>query len=281
MRFDMSRAWNDAIARISANREVMMVIAGVFFLLPSLVFSFFYSGTMTDLIASLPQSGEAPVVNATALESMGMTLFFVFLAIGLVQMIGYTAMLAVLDDDRPTVGEALSRAIRFLPTLIGLLLLLIAVYFLVALLAGLVIGAIMAASGLVGLAILLGVIAFVGFCYLLTRISLATAAMVYERRLNPFSLLTRSWSLTGKDGWRLFGFYVLLFIVYMVISLIVGIVVGTIGGLMGTGSIALIVVGLISGAVGAAANTIFTGVIAAVYRQLAGPSTENLNQTFG
>ena len=37
MKFSMSEAWRDATAMMSANREVLLIVAGIFFLLPSVV----------------------------------------------------------------------------------------------------------------------------------------------------------------------------------------------------------------------------------------------------
>ena len=37
MKFSMSEAWRDATAMMSANREVLLIVAAIFFLLPSLV----------------------------------------------------------------------------------------------------------------------------------------------------------------------------------------------------------------------------------------------------
>ena len=34
MKFDMSEAWRDAVAMMTANREVLLIVAGIFFLLP-------------------------------------------------------------------------------------------------------------------------------------------------------------------------------------------------------------------------------------------------------
>ena len=49
MKFDMGKAWNDTVAILSANREVLLVLAGVFFLLPALA-----SGLLMDELEPMP-----------------------------------------------------------------------------------------------------------------------------------------------------------------------------------------------------------------------------------
>ena len=41
MKLDLSAAWDGAMTMIRANREVVTVLAGVFFFLPNLAFSLF------------------------------------------------------------------------------------------------------------------------------------------------------------------------------------------------------------------------------------------------
>ena len=43
MKLDLSAAWDGAMTMIRANREVVTVLAGVFFLLPNLAFSLILS----------------------------------------------------------------------------------------------------------------------------------------------------------------------------------------------------------------------------------------------
>lgn len=42
MKFDSNRAWKEASAAISANREVVFALAGVFFLLPGLAMALLF-----------------------------------------------------------------------------------------------------------------------------------------------------------------------------------------------------------------------------------------------
>ena len=42
MRFDSNLAWKDAASAVSANRDVLLALAGVFFVLPSFAFALLY-----------------------------------------------------------------------------------------------------------------------------------------------------------------------------------------------------------------------------------------------
>ncbi|KPL69539.1 hypothetical protein SZ64_16430 [Erythrobacter sp. SG61-1L] len=282
MRFDMSRAWNDATAMIAANREVMLIVAGVFFFLPSLATSL-----LMPPVESTFSQGAAPSGNfeqaLAQLESELQAAFppDVMLAVvlsALAQAVGFIALIALLrDDSKPTVGEALKTG------LIGLL-----PYIASQLLAGfalalalIVLVAAPAAAGLGIVSAIAMIAALPVMAYVMIKISLVTPVIALEKMTNPIAILNRSWQLTKGNSFRLLGYYVLLTVAFLVISMVIGIVFGLITAMLGSGTAFQLVNGILSGIVGAAATMVFAGVIAAVHRQLAGPSTGNLEDTFG
>jgi len=281
-KFDMSRAWNDAVAMVKSNREVLMVVAGVFFLLPTLVLTLLFADEQAQAMATMQQmmtSGTAGT-SPTAGPATG---FFIASAVaGIVQLVGFMTLLALFDDNvRPTVAEAGATALRSLPTLIGAVLLFVIGYLVMGLVFGLIAGGLGAALGAGWLVAILMVPFIVGVFYVMTKLSLTLAVIILERQTNPMAALKRSWALTKGNSVMLFTFYMLLVIVYLVISILIsGVLMGLVMLALGSGPIGLIVVGVVSGLVGAAANVIFTGVIASVHRQLAGASPGGLGDTF-
>ena len=80
---------------------------------------------------------------------------------------------------------------------------------------------------------------------------------------------------------RLFLFYLLLTAVYFVILMVVTMVIMALAiAIAGQGKVALLIGGVGSGAVGAAASVLLTAVLAAIHRQLAGPSAQAIGGTF-
>ena len=285
MKFDSNQAWQQATAAVSANFSMLLPIAGVFFLVPSLVSTWFFGDMQAAMLANIanPQANEAMVQGMIGkFAGFG-------LAAMLVQSVGNMALLGLLTDRaRPTVGEAIGNAVKSLPTVIGAIVLFIVAYFVVALVAGIVIGGAAALVKSMALTAILAIAALVAVFYVLTKLSLTLPVIVIERVMNPATALTRSWQLTKGNSFRIFLFYLLLAIAYLVVAIVVFVALGSLFGIgqmaVGAappGSAALIGMGLLSGVLGAVVAMYLNAILAAVHRQLSGPSADAISQTFG
>jgi membrane-anchored glycerophosphoryl diester phosphodiesterase (GDPDase) len=269
MKFDMSEAWREAMAMVTGNREVLLIVAGIFFLLPSLVLALSI-GELQQMMFADPEAAQAQLYELYA------GWWWLLIAVLLVEVVGYLALLALLrDSTRPTVGEALRTGLAGLLPAIGAYLLLVLGLSLVF---GLLVGGAMA-SGSGAAAALAGIVAFVAFVYICVKVSLAGPVIAIDKVFNPVTVLTRSWRLTKGNSFRLFLFYLLLFIVYIVIAAVIGAVVGALTLVLGPAA-ALTANGIVSGILSAAITVVFVAVVAAVHRQLSGPSAEAVSQTF-
>lgn len=270
MRFDMSRAWSDATDMLKANREVLLILSGVFFFLPGFASSLLIGD-------SQPPAGADEAAIQAYLLALYKDNAPIILISGLIQLVGSLTLLALLrDDSKPTVGEALKTgAIGLLPY-IGVYLILVVGLTLAAML---VIVAPMSA-GAPAIAIVFGIAAVPLLIYLLIKLSLIMPAIAIEKLVNPVAIIQRSWRLTKGNSVRLLLYYFLLTLVYLVIALVVSGITTMLLSLVGAGTAFDVGTGIIGGLLGAAGTMVFTVVIAAVHRQLAGPSTGTLNQTF-
>ena len=267
MKFSMSEAWRDATAMMSANREVLLVVAAIFFLLPSLAMGLAMPGLQEMMIAD-PENAQAMV-----LELYG-TWWWLLIVIFLAQIVGYLALLALLrDTSRPTVGEALKAGVAGLLPAIGFYLIFGIGTVLVAMVAFALV-AVNAALGMV--AILLCVVLLV---YVMIKLTLVLPVIAIDKVSNPITAMTRSWQLTKGNSLRLFLFFLLLIVVYLVISIVVGMIVAAIVLALGQ-SAALLVNGIISAILSALITVVLIAVIAAIHRQLSGPSAAAVSETF-
>jgi hypothetical protein len=274
MKFDMGRAWNDAVALLRGNQQVLLVVAGVFFFLPYLALIVF----MPDFAQTLGPAGTTQAATPEqALEEMSNVyaqIWWAVLLVALAQGIGMLGLLALLTDrNRPTVGEALVIGVKSFPT-----------YFAAQILQSIVMVFIIlipfVAGGTAGVAVgvIVGLVAAVAVIYLFTKFSLSLPVIVAERVMNPVTALSRSWTLTKGNSLRLFLFYCLLFVAVLVIAIVVGIVLGIIGALTGPDG-AVLVSGLSNAIINMIALTIFLAVLAAAHRQLSG-SAATVGETF-
>ena len=278
MKFDSNRAWSEGIAAVSANREVLLAVAGVFFLLPGLASVLFLSDFQADMMANF----RDPAATERIMKGMTGPVVGFGLISFLLQSIGYLAMLALLTDrTRPTVGEAIRGAIKALPTVIGAALLFFFGYMMAVVVLAALAGALSKVAGLGALVAILVVGLIGGVVYAMIKLSLILPVIVIDRVHNPLAALVRSWQLTRGNSLRLLGFYLLLGIAYLVLLLVVSMIsMALVALIAGQGKITMLIGGAISGAVGAVASALFTAILAAIHRQLAGPSPEAIGATF-
>jgi len=262
MKFDMSEAWRDATAMIKGNREVLTIIAGIFFFLPSVASGFAIPG-MDEMLGD-PQAMQAQVLEFYS--NWG----WAFVLVALVQTVGTLAMLTLLRDrSRPTVGQAINSGLKGLLPAIGTSLLLVIGITAVALIIGLVAASLGETAGAI-VGSLLVLILMVFFVYLMVKLSLWAPVIAVDKVRNPLHVLRRSWRLTKGNSLRLLVFYVLLGLVYIVVSIILGLLIGTLALVLGE-SAGLILSAIVTGLIGAVASVIYVAVVAAIHRQLSSP----------
>ncbi len=274
-KLDLERAWNEATALLSANRDVVLIVAAVFFFLPNVI-STLILPSQDALIMQMEALGDQP--DPEEIFALFGDYFagswWIYLVFGLVQAAGVLGLLALLTDrSRPTVGEALAFGGKALiPYIIALILQFLAMTLVPILLIAL------GAAINPGIAALLGIVGIVLMIYIWVKFLLLSPVIAIERVMNPIKALARSWRLTKGNSLRLFALYMLLIIAVLVLSLVAGLVFALFGVLGET-------VGLLAAAIGGGLismgyTTVMLAVLAAVHRQLSGGSAEAARETF-
>lgn len=263
MKLDMSAAWSQAVAMLKANRDLIAIVAGVFFFLPYCAMMLM----MPDLQATLPVSdpNADPQVMIDALMEFYSRIWLPLVAIMVFQAIGSLALLALLrDSTRPTLGEAFKLAlIAFLPYIAAQLILGLAV----GLIGAVLIGGAIAVNEALG--VLMIFVVMIGAIYAMVKFSLTTPVIAVERVYNPVAALARSWRLTKGNSLRIFFFFVLIVLAGLILVSIIQAIFGLVFALFGAEG-ALIGNGIVSSALNAAFSTVLLAVLAATHRQLAG-----------
>ncbi|RGP39867.1 hypothetical protein BPTFM16_00142 [Altererythrobacter insulae] len=270
MKFDMGQAWTEAVALLSNNRDLVIVLAGVFLFLPSLVLGVFAPGTELEAAAGDPDQLQA------ALAAFFNENWLLILVYTLISGVGTLSMLALLGrPQRPTVGEAIMIGVK---ALIPYIVATIIIGLIVGLLASIV-GAIGAIGG-AAVAVILAMVAIIFVLLIFFRLILVGPIMAIEDTLNPIAAIRRSWSLIKGNTRYVAAFMVLLVIALLVLSLVVGMVFGVIGALVPSGTVALWVTALFDSLVGAIGSTVFLAIYAAIHRQLTNGTPDRISETF-
>jgi hypothetical protein len=263
-RFDSNRAWQDASSAVSANRDMLIALAGVFLVLPA------FAITVLNPPPEPPTGADFKAV----LEMLG-TYFKAawpgYLLVGLINTIGTMAALALFGHaSRPTVGQAITQGLTTAPVAI-----------VVQILQGfLLTGAIMLPSALLAMAgspglAALGILIGVGLAiYLAVRLCLANAVIAIDGLRNPIAALQRSFALTRANVGRLLVFFVLLVLAFVISLQLLQLLIGLLAELLAGGEAAKLIAALTGSILSAAMTVYLLAATAASHRQLTGSAAQ-------
>ncbi|RIV80447.1 hypothetical protein D2V17_19190 [Aurantiacibacter xanthus] len=267
MKFDMGAAWDEAVAMMAANREVLAIVAGIFFFLPSLLLAIFGPDLNAMMAGDLSSAEQVEQMGEQVMAAYSDS-WWIFAIATLAQMIGYISLLALLrDKGRPTVGEAIAMGAKgLLPSIAAYLIVTIGLSVLFVIFVALA-----AVSGVAALAAVAVLLACVVMVYAMIKFSLAAPVIAIEKVTNPITVLKRSWHLTKGNSVRILLFFMLIFVVYMVVSIVAGLILAGLVSAVGSEAGKLIQ-GVVGGLLGMVATVVVVAVLAATHRQLSGGS---------
>jgi hypothetical protein len=254
---DSSAAWASATRMVAANRDLLMAIAGVFFVLPGLAGAVFVPSP-----AMTPEMSETQIL--AVMQDYYASSLPVLLLLSLFPMAGMLTMLvAMLDTARPTVAQAIRRSVRALPS-----------YFAAQLLIALAIVPLSMALASVLALILpdrLAVSVALGLLlYPIMRTMLVGPVVAGESVRNPVTAIRESIGLTRRNAGRILLFIGMAGFVFLVVYGLIMMFVGVVLVLIFKGEPQRLLGEAVSGVLLAIGYTYFVAMLAAVYRQLAG-----------
>jgi hypothetical protein len=254
---DSSAAWANATRMVAANRDLLVAIAGVFFLLPGLV-----GAVLVPSPAMTPGMAEAQMLEV--MQNYYASSWPVLVILSLPPMAGMLTMLvAMLDDARPTVSQAIRRSLGALPS-----------YFAAQVLIALAILPLAAALATVLSLLLpdrLAVSASLGLMlYPIMLTMLVGPVVAAQAERNPVKALRQSIGLTRGNAGRLLLFISLAGLLFLVIYGLMMMFVGVVLVLLFKGEPQRLLGEGVAGVLLAAGYTYFIAMLAAVYAQLAG-----------
>ena len=291
MKFSASKALSESFTIFTGRFAAMAPIALVFTLVPLAVFMAFFSTSF----AGLQQNQGNPAAAMQTILAMLGRFSLVFIIYMLVRTLGVCALcIAASSRQAPSLSEAISEGVRAMLPMIGVYLLLIVGYVVVAIVFAVTIGlsflglfTASAASGqapgagsVLG-AISVGVIVMIAALYIFTKLSMIVPVIVVDQERSPVKAISRSWSLTRGASFKIF---LLLLLLGFGAAIINGILNALGGGGMGVAPNSGATVVWTQVAIAAISGTVFAmyfiSLIVAIHEQLAGPSVAAISETF-
>lgn len=269
-RLDSSLAWQTAVRLVSTNRDMLLAIAGVFFLLPGLAFSVFVPEPQMP-------PGTSPEKMMETIAEAWTSSMPLLVIVTLLQMAGTVTMLIVMTDPaRPTVGQAIQRGFKaLLPYVLAQIMVGGALV-----MAFLVLVSAAALTGVQAIGLVVTVAAFLAMAWCSLRMALVAPVLAIEAERNPMQALRRSWALTQGNSGRLLTFFALAFFVFAIVYGLAMMLVGVVLVLTTGGGVQQVLTAAVSSAITSAALVYFIAMLAAVYRQMAGPPQNEVTGIF-
>lgn len=245
MKLNLEQAWADTMRQIRAHGDWLLPVYGLFALLPAIAVAL--------LLPMEPTGGEAtPQQLVAAFQAYFAANFHWLIFSGLLTAFATaTVLIALSDPAKPTIGQAMGRALAMTPS-----------FYLVSILTNIVVG-----MGLI-LLIAPGI-------YLLGRLALGHVHMAAQGRMNPLWALGASWNTSTGNGWRIAFLIVLIFVVGLIVGMAAGAVFGVIGGLLGGAETARTVNVVATTFISTVTGLVILLAQLAIYRQLAGTSASS------
>lgn len=278
--FNLSKVWDRSVELVMANAQLLAIIAGVFMLVPTLVM-YLAVPELATMATMQPEPGANPEeIFEQFSETYGEMAPFGLVGF-LLSIIAYSSMVALMGENGVTVGEAIVRGAKSIPTFIAVFILFLIAYF-IAIILVFVPAGLFSMLGSAGAAIggILGFIAAIAMTFfMIARFSVVLPIIILEKTLNPFTAILRSWKLTAPKQWAITGFWALILIVYFIIAIVVGGILGVVAAL-GSGATSALIMGIFNGLLGVVVAMLFSGIVVALYQGLTGATAESVSEAF-
>jgi len=275
MDFSMNATWSRSVELVRDNFQLLAVIGGLFLLLPTMAGYLL----IPDFQALVDPSTDADASEALMAELAGPLSVLLIVAIVL-NFAGYATMVALMGRARPTVGTALKTGFAAVPSTIGILILFVIAYMIGSIAVIAPVSLLASLGGVPVLSVIGAIVVVVLMIWLMARFSLSLPALVLGHSLNPAKAMAHSFRLTRPRQWAITLFWVVIFAVYLLVSLLVTGLFGVVAALMGTGTAAMALLGLVNGATAMAVGILVSAIAVAMFTHLAGPDAEQIERTF-
>lgn len=259
VKLSIGAAWVEAAAFLRRERRVLAPVVLGLIMVPAVV---------TEMVQPRVARGEVPEGGAWVIVAILMLIAMI---------VGQLVIVLLANGWRGSVGEAIMRAARRVPTLMLAALAFIVPLF-VLLSVALAVGGLTSggmgrtAMSRLGPALAIALLLFiVAGTFVMIRL-LPLVAVIATGSDGPIAALKRTFAMTRGQFWKLFGFTLLLTIAFLVVAVAISAVFGSLVtvalGKPEPWSVSQLLIALLGGLIQAAFVTIYTAMLARIAAQL-------------
>jgi hypothetical protein len=240
---------------VSANRDMLAAIAGVFFLLPGLIGAVVLP--TPDITSGMDQAAMTDAVMRFYTAAAP-----ILLVLSVPMLVGYlTLLVMLLDRNRPTVAGAIGVAVRLLPSYL-------AAQILTSLALSVLWVIVLSALAVALPQVVAAVISLVVMIYPLVRVVLIGPEMVAQRLRNPLRAIVAGLARTHGHGTRILLYIGPALTLFAVIYGLVMIVAGLLAANLAHGEVQRLITEAIGAVLIAGGYTYYAAIVASTYDQL-------------
>lgn len=257
-KLSIGKAWEETVPFVKREGHLLFPVAFALIALPIVVLMQMLPADYTGFTAG---AGGAKPQPLPPMYSLG------FMVVAVLSMMGALTIYALALRPGISVGEALMRAMRRTPALLGALLLVGMAVGLIMLVLVLVLGMLAAAVGPAAAAALLPILVG-GLLTLASARFLLLNVVVAEEGLGVLASIRRGWDITRGQLWRLVVFLIIFFALLIVVQSAAQGILGVVGTLIGGPDIGRLLGGLAGAIAGGVIQVYLLVMTARIYLQL-------------
>ncbi len=228
--FNMGTAWSDGFAFLKDNIQLCLIMAAIGVIIPNILNLVLVGGGIQSIL-----NPEVFASGATSIAEMSSIVGVIFFSATFGIIIQYGSYFAAwrggLDNDVPLPQAILYGLIAGTTGIVAMILVGIIASLPLLLLFGGVMSSFSGGAGnpgvgSIGITVLMVIAWFVFIIWLCARLIISGPWMADNASYNPFTALVNAWRMSAPGQWAIFGYLILLTIVYVVFAGIIGGVTG-------------------------------------------------------
>jgi hypothetical protein len=286
MQFSASRAFSDAFGMFTRKFGPMFAVTLIYIVAAIAMFAVFGGSLMAMFASQMGGLGGGGAIDPSSTPAIGAgmigSIILFYIAFYALQFAHQSALCRLCSDRHDaSIGEAIGAGLRSVPTLLGVVVLMVIAGMIGGIVLGIVMGILAAVAQSPAVSVIGGIAMLVFFIWLAARLCTLLPVVANDEVRNPITAIGRAWRMTSGSAAQL----ALLFLgVFVAMGAVFGVAFFATIGIPSPGNIpamgSLVTFGILMLVLGLSVGLYFVALVAAIHNQLSDTSVEAMSDTF-